>query len=858
MKRNKSIIWKISLGFFTMSTMVSMPLVTTISKNSEPVIKEQTKKFAAASSGSSSGLTESDLTFTINTNLSWKGKYFVDQVTNTMIEEMLIPDKQYGANFYVKLLPITQDMILNGYVEFVVKQIKYSYGNDASNTSGNINVVTETFINPPSNGNTNPSMTTQTPSTTTLDGETITQNNVWTTKNITGLFLTRKYNFKWNSDRKIGDFLKITDKKSLTSDDIMLNFVSNSDSTDILPIGTTANFNQFSLNVQQTTGNDSITHDDATKYGVGEIQMNFNETTRTQQNNNWASGQAPTTDQSKRIVRGLVGSDGQKHEVKLNLESGSQNLLSTTLDVSKIKKQNPNFNPSTNINSNQVQIRSLTPSELLNALNGNLKDLLTTTNYLATSSSFASSTPQLPPIYVEYMDKNAFTSDLPFKGSGLSTTKNVPYVTINNDTRLYEPIMSNGTYLTTGSNSVNNLMNITNIEATAIDSTGTLELIIKYDRYDIFYNVMVKGFMVPITISGFQTNSTSEKSLYFSWKDVENIPYQSANDLYNAYSQNQSNQDYLNALANSLFSGSLDTYNMQKEIVVNSPSSNSTEVTITFKNFGGDSYVDSSGTLHKGRKFTKTFTFSSSSSGAVFQTQTNVESEINNAFGKPISEVTPTEAIDAISKGKISENSFVVRGYSRSQNGVLFTPGSDNKTLIVSVVNSNGTTSSNFYTGFKEGQSSDYTYNFGFTNSSSDTLKGIPLEEITAQDVIDNYLNKLPLFSSTGSPFRLTPENITLTKNPENGSLTITLSLDGFVAGITETSSFTTTMYGFNSQTIIDGNSYVAPLNLTIPLSASFAALIAIIFTVLLVLMIRKRSKFKKIIKEDKYGHQHQ
>lgn len=857
MKRNKSIIWKISLGFFTMSTMVSMPLVTTISKNSEPVIKEQTKKFAIAS-GSSSGLTESDLTFTINTNLSWKGKYFVDQVTNTMIEEMLIPDKQYGANFYVKLLPITQDMILNGYVEFVVKQIKYSYGNDASNTSGNINVVTETFINPPSNGNTNPSMTTQTPSTTTLDGETITQNNVWTTKNITGLFLTRKYNFKWNSDRKIGDFLKITDKKSLTSDDIMLNFVSNSDSTDILPIGTTANFNQFSLNVQQTTGNDSITHDDATKYGVGEIQMNFNETTRTQQNNNWASGQAPTTDQSKRIVRGLVGSDGQKHEVKLNLESGSQNLLSTTLDVSKIKKQNPNFNPSTNINSNQVQIRSLTPSELLNALNGNLKDLLTTTNYLATSSSFASSTPQLPPIYVEYMDKNAFTSDLPFKGSGLSTTKNVPYVTINNDTRLYEPIMSNGTYLTTGSNSVNNLMNITNIEATAIDSTGTLELIIKYDRYDIFYNVMVKGFMVPITISGFQTNSTFEKSLYFSWKDVENIPYQSANDLYNAYSQNQSNQDYLNALANSLFSGSLDTYNMQKEIVVNSPSSNSTEVTITFKNFGGDSYVDSSGTLHKGRKFTKTFTFSSSSSGAVFQTQTNVESEINNAFGKPISEVTPTEAIDAISKGKISENSFVVRGYSRSQNGVLFTPGSDNKTLIVSVVNSNGTTSSNFYTGFKEGQSSDYTYNFGFTNSSSDTLKGIPLEEITAQDVIDNYLNKLPLFSSTGSPFRLTPENITLTKNPENGSLTITLSLDGFVAGITETSSFTTTMYGFNSQTIIDGNSYVAPLNLTIPLSASFAALIAIIFTVLLVLMIRKRSKFKKIIKEDKYGHQHQ
>lgn len=782
---------------------------------------------------------EETLTFTfLNTdNITWKGKKFASEATNDDIKSILVPSKAYGANYYVKLLPVTTQMENQGYVNFVIKQVVTNFTDGVNN-----GVSTTTVFVKPTNG----SASSDYSENQTIDNETVEKDAIWTTKSISGLFLQKKYNFKWNSDEEIGKFLKSTEKTTLTSEDILSNFVSQADSTDILPSDTNGTFSQneitstsLNVNEKESSDVDKISSDDAKKYGIGLVTINFEKSAnKSLSASDWVSGSIPTN--TKRIVRGLVGGDGSKHTMDLNVTSSISTFKNTVLDLKKIKESNPNFVYPMAASDDTAKISDFTPTELVNATN--LTSLLTTTDYIKNDSS---NTTTLPAIYLTYMDKNQFTNlNLPFQGTGLSFQTNVAYVDANNN-----PILNDdGTQKTTGSKSVNTVVGIRNVQANANDIDGTLELKITYDYYDVYNNVIVTGYVVPITITGLKTNPDADKNLYFQWKSDNDLLESSSADFLNAYQQNINNEAYLQDLSNTLFFGSDDTYKKARKFVAEKVDNNSKQVkvTITFDSFGGEWYTNESGQKVSGKKFTHTFTFSSdtSNSNVKFNSQSSVESSISNW-----KYLTPEKLINNISNGTIDKNIFFTSSLStRSTTNILFVPNYTNDGIIVTVNDGNNYTSTSF-TGLKQGQSDSYIYNFSFSVNSNDEdyqkLLKIPLEEITKKDVLDLYLSKLEIFKSGFD--LITEDNITISPNVANGSLTITLNLPQFDPNNENaTRTFTTTIQGLTSQVIVDNNSYIAPLNLTIPLSAVFAGLITIGLSVALIIIIRKRVKLSK------------
>lgn len=842
MKRKNLKALKLISSLLSISAIgyVISPIIAT----KENSISRVDVKTNSTPSTGTSGWQEETLTFTVEANPYWKQKIFAYDATNELIKDILKPNKQYGANYSVKLLPITDDMKRQGYVEFVVKQIKNQYTNGV--TTGT--TITE-FINPTSewgktNSNGAAGSTINSGSTTKVevDGEQVDDSKIWSTKS-KSLFLQQKYSFKWNSDSEIGDFLLKTDKKDLSSEDILNNFVSTADSTDLLPKETKGTFDQnFSTTsgFNTTSGTDTISSQDAKQFGVGEINVTFDSAAgnKTGNNQDWVNGNKPSADQTKRIVRGLVGSDNKKHTVKLNLEDSSLNTFKNTqLNLDAIKKQNPAFSYSgTNSGSNQtVTISQLTPSQIINALNGDLTSLLTTTNYIANSAN-SSSNPLLPAIYVTYMNKNAFTDPaLPFKGTGLSKQKNVPYVDEN-----YNPIMNGDSESTTGETSVNNLMNITNVKGVANDAEGQLELKITYNYYDIYKNVLISDYEVPYTITGLQVNESTDKNLFFGWKSVENLPFNSSSYLEKLYTDNQNDQTYLKDLSNSLFFGSNDAYQMDRKVEITKNARNKAELTVklTFPYFGEE----------KEKVLQTTFKFATdtASSGIKFKSKAVIEETVGS-----FSDKTPQSLINDISNGTYSSEIFVneVNGVGGDQ--VILTPNASNDGIIVQVI-SNKVTYWNAYNGFKKGQSGGYVYDFSFTPSNAsnpdfDKLKNIPLQEITKQNVIDLYLKHLSPFNVSGSEFSLTEDDVELVIDEKTGSLTVKVLIHQFDQDKQDVNrTFQSTLLGFNNQNLVDNNSFVKPLDLTIPLSATLAAVSTIALSVLLGISVKKRMKLKK------------
>lgn len=883
----KSIV-KFSVAFFSVSWVAALPaIINNANQDVLSINKSDSQNQAINGNNGTTGSTiEKSLVFNINKNPSWAGKYFADEVTAEMIQELLEPTTPYGANYFVNIEPITTEMQTQGYVNFTVTQIKNEYDSNGLVVGAKEVKIPPTKVDVSSgnsngggvaNGNSgNPDMAAGSTTSTTTNGT----NYTWTTKNITndsnGLFKPRKYKFSWNTDKEIGDYLMSTTStiNNVKNEDVFNNLVSTADSTDILPTGSSAQVlypmngtvangsqNMPSTKIQTTTtSSDTISDEDAKKYGVAKVKITFGSESgssgllQTGTNSNWVDGEVPSGTKVEKIVRGFDDTNGDKHTIYLAANSNS--IKSTTFDVNKIKQQNPNFQePFSTNSSNTAKISDFFPSQLVNALNGDLVSLLTTTEYFPTSTTTGQQkTTTLPALYLEYMGKNAFTdSSLPFKGTGLSALTNIPYVDKN-----YNPIYeSDGkTQKTTGSTSVNNLLTITGIDANAIDEEGKLELKVRYNYYDIFYNVMVSNKEEVVTITGMKKNKDANKNLYFDWKSNDDLLYSSATDFLNAYESNKENQAYLKDLTNTLFYGSTDTYQKDRTVSVEQVNTNGNtnqlKVTLTFPEFGGEWYLDGSN-KKEGKKFEQTFTFKTSGTGSTsFSSQKSVESAIK-AAGYDLSTLTPQKLIDLISEGKINKNIFF--GSSKANEQVLFTSNASNNGLIVQVYDGTNLYT-NFYTGLAQGESENFVYNFSFSEDSMPEaykkLLTIPVEDITKQDVI-NYLNELSPFNVAGSQFfdSLTEQNIELVPDPQNGSLKVSVTIPQYDASIENANrTFTTVIQGLTSQKLVDDNSYVAPLNLTIPLSATFAGVVVIGLSSVLIVMIRKRIKLKQSKKE--------
>ena len=343
--------------------------------------------------------------------------------------------------------------------------------------------------------------------TTTINGVSLSQKYVWTTKNIQNLFLPYKYSFNWNSNDKIGDFLRSTSKqaptststqdddansKYLTPQDVYDNMIATSSNTDLLPNDTISKAISISTNLSAY----GISNDDASNYGIALITVDFSKSDQGKNGSSWANGQIP---KETYLVRGLANSNGNKEEMKLNISSNSNTFLNTSFSVSKVKEQNSNFTLPQGINGNSFKISDLTPTQLINTLvtnqNGssNLLNLLTTKTYLSDNS-------QSPAIYLTYMGKNQYSTK-----DSKEATSDTPTSSSWYGTGLYEQgsiySRTNGVISSTKDQNAATSSQITAISASSDDSTGTLYLKITYNNYDVYDNVEDMGLTTSLAVS---------------------------------------------------------------------------------------------------------------------------------------------------------------------------------------------------------------------------------------------------------------------------------------------------------------------------------------------------------------------
>ncbi|BAC44152.1 hypothetical protein [Malacoplasma penetrans HF-2] len=801
--------------------------------------------------------------------LSWYGKNFANTATEAQLKELIVPNKKYDANYGINILTSKDQALANGYVEFTVYQIKNEFNNGVTtkpggsgSTSSTTPVEGRTDIAPPTtnitfdDGSSSSidmrAYTTNGTDDVEINGKVVKKSMVWTTKNIGGLFLEYKYNFSWNNNEKIGDFLRDTSKSTLNAQDVYTNLISRSKITDILPADTATKTGiiTFSQEDAELTSY-GITNADAKRYGIGVVKVDFSKSDIATNADNWVNKKVPNDE--KYLVRGLMPSNGSssKEEMKLNIDEGTNSFLNTPLSVEAIKKQNRNFKlPSgeTNQNATSVKISQFTPSELINALttssNGslNLLDLLTKKDYLDTSS-----TNQLPALYLTYMGKTTFggrnsnNTSTQWNGTGLNKMGEVPTV-------------KNGVVDYINKSNPANTSNITNVLATADNANGQLYLNITYNKFNVYQNTVEMGVQTSIVISGLQpddSESLNNKNLFFQWKSIDQLAFGSVQDVMDLYNNNKDNAVYLKSLSNLFFEGSQNTYSLDRTVTIQSSGNNLT-VTLNFPKYGD---------INGGWTFTNTYTLSgqtASAAGITFKSQSEVTANIRRAFNDAeLSTITPSQVINQLNSnntsGRLSLSDFYTA--SGSSTSALILQSDTNDGIVIQVISTQGSNTyrySYIYNGMSQGTSTSHIYNFAFGAQDSGleqgllTLRNIPIDLITKEDVYNYYVSKLPIYSGTDK-LPLTINDFEITKDLDTNSITISINVaivaDGSENG---TKTYSNTLKGFTKATIVNSNSNTIMQNLTIPLSVSFALAIVLIMSGLITHQIIKRKKLAK------------
>lgn len=859
----KKDIKKILLGSSALLSLSTIPVagITTINSiNTNSITKSDT---------SLQDVTINSLTMQLNKdykNLDWYGKKFASSVTEEELKQLIVPSLKFDVNYGINILTPSDDALANGYVEFTVYQIKNNFNNGVTTapsvgSSGTI-VDGRTDIDAPNNIKNSDgtdskidmrAYTSDTNTTVVINGKTVKKSQIWTTKNISGLFLEHKYSFSWNDNEKIGDFLRDTSASTLTAQDVYTNMISTSKITDILPsdIVTTSDVITFSQE-DSVLSSYGISSSDAKKYGIGVVTVDFSKSTVGNNASTWVNSTVPN---QKYLVRGLTGTNnnGSKEEMHLNIDGDQfSSFLDTTFSVDKIKKQNPNFKLPSGASSNatSVKVSDFTPTELINALltstNGssNILDLLTTRQYLNDSANATT----LPPLYLTYMGKTIYDT-----ASTTDSTKANQW----NGTGLYQmgnvPTVRNGVIDYTNTTNPANDSKITAISASADNSTGTLYLNVTYNKYNVYQNSMEMGDEISIAISGLQSDdsqSINNDNLYFQWKTIDQLIFSNSSDVMSLYTKNSSDSSYLKSLSNSFFEGSENTYALDRTVTITS-SDNTITITLTFPEYGN---------INGGWTFSNTYTFSNSSSSisVTFKNQKQVATTIGNALGQDLSTLTPSEVINSIttenSKGVLNLTDFCSINGSGYSTMILQNDTNDGIVIEITASDSNGNVTSKFsyfYNGMKKGTSSSYIYNFAFDTDDAKLQEGlttlktaIPFEQITASDVYNYYVANLPI----NDTYHISESDVSITKDATQSSITVSINIPITTSSSgNETSKvYTNTLKGFRTVTIQNNNSNVTVKNLTAPLSISFALAIVIIMSGLIIHLIIKRKKLAK------------
>lgn len=712
----------------------------------------------------------------------WYGKLRPEQVNEEQIKS-LITFTHYDAIINIEIQEVQQKHITNGYIEFKVMQTINEYKDGIPSSSKTV------AINPPTGSG---------------------SNGIWSTQSFTGLFIPDKYSFQWRSVDEISQFLEATDKNydTLTIQDVLLNMVERGEN--------------FKLPEKATLTKSALTSNlsNDRKYGSVKITIVFPDATNS---TDWVNSVVPDATKLTYEIRGLKSTD-------------TQNDVDTTMDF--IEKTNY-----------EVQSLSINTSDKTNPLNKYLAD--------ANQNQLSGTLSDLfPSELVNFggTDDNALLSLLT-QGLYLSPT------TANNDNKVAklmyygQNIDSNNFANITGldNNEISNI-GINNVSGVADDSKGSLKLVYEYSKYDVYTNSIVKEEKSTTYPEGtFKVNPDANKTLQFSWKDDSAlVGVSSSYKVVNDFNSNKSNNDYIKTLSNQFIDASYDVYSKDRKVdisfgngqtisngVVTPTTQNDTtvKVSLTFDSWSGERYLDDNGMFREGFKTEKIFTlknYNNTIAGVTWKTQ----DEVKQALGD-ISKMSVIEIADKLFSKEIPLSTFVT--------------GADNKSVIYNVTPSTGTINisiedgnnveSNVYSGFlNEGVNNVTQFSWIPISDVSPILLATNLNEITKELVINEYLSKIPAFSNE----TINPDDVNITPNLENKTLIVEVNLAKYDQETTTANrNFKIELKGFIDTSITNGNSYVAPVDLTIILSVVLGLVVSIVLITILVIILIKRAKLK-------------
>lgn len=767
----------------------------------------------------------------------WWGKQKVDNITNEQIKSLLIPyDSTTGGdlsdvNFNIQIQSITNDDRRNGGVRFTITQIVKNYNNgilDETTPTKEVKIKKpgatgvsdadyewSTYANYSTSNTTNPSIT--------IGG------------NFQGMAIIEKYNFAWNDDEIIGEYIKNTfndrveaSHEKISDDAILANFVKQDDNH-IIPSS------DYEISIKNTTqinndGTKDYTNWD--KYGLMEISIRFNNTDKTDWlNNKYPDGATEGQDQTDlktkwikltKVFRGFYSKDGEVSNTNVFLDlSSTETIVNTTIDKAT---DNP-F--SKYLLNNETKLSDLMPSEL--------KELSLNNNAL-----------------LNFMYNKSWNAN----SNGDSLVK-LSY--FGKDVRNFNDD-ANDNYILPKDYRDSSIIN--KIEVTPNDFDGSATFTYYYDYYDVYSGKIVKNaiYNQQFPAGSFKKNPDANKQLVMSAKAPNEInSFTSSKDLMDLYEANKSNKIYLKSLSNLFLNGTSDALSKDRDVVfeyVNETGSTAAspttrvKMTLTFDSWNGESY-ESNGNKVEGKQIIQIFDFPSStiSFNVNWKENQNVIDDINNIIKTTsndpnkinVEDFTPSEIVDLLYSNNSLNTAFTsglpnnvtLSYFSDNSTGSLIVKAQSNIATIQSFTSNNistrntnsGEIQTRIFTGFKT--TNDEFQEFGWIGNSEveATLLQKELESITVDDVINQYLNKINFFNG----MNLSSSNVQIEKNPTNGTLTIYVTVSAFNQDApTANNKFSTVLRGFPVGTTEDKNSYKAPVDLTIILSAILGGIVVL------------------------------
>lgn len=809
MKKRKLLIAPLLLSLSAVSAGAIISTTLTTQNHIDTSIKNvNTRGFQTGGNNADTNTTFIYLNAEQAKNLDWYGKYNVEEFSrlenaNDLIKQLVNPSTT--TNFTVQLKEeITETMKEEAYLDFTV-----TWNKNNGNGSYSPQQVSPNGMN--------------------------TQNG-WNTKMFNGLFKSTKYQVVWNDSETIKKYILSENRQIglIGANDVMKYLISPSSN---LP----QDFDQSMIKVNQN-GNGTNQ-----QYGVLDITFSVTDQSK------WVNNTQPES----RKFRGFISTDGSRHEVEI------KSIINSVNGITASTPQEGQADPFGTVfqGLNDRNISSLTPSQFVSVVgdsttNGNeaLVKMLTEGKYLDMNSGGTNAKNKF--IDIEYMNKSYTDGDFE------STTG----INGSNGSKAQERIQ------------------VTGVRTIPNDKDGSLQIVYTIKTFDVYTSTYVTTEFTQLFASGsFKTAGSSSETLSFEWKDSNSIPNNlgSTFDIVNEFRAKSDNDEtFRKSFTNMFFNGSEDVYNKMRSATIDyrtghggSTDDNgnwvsinqdtSITVTVIFDDWGGAVYQDTDGTYKKGFKSSSTFYIGIYQYDTQYQKPNWVNNDQLFNSNAAYKEMTPSQVTFSISESG-AENSPFYGQYTPTFGATYTTimiPDDSEGIITVKLVltvqtGTNRATAENLifsqtYTGFKQDTSDNKFQEFGWIPASQvdPQLLTIPIYLVKKSDVIDMYLNKIPLFAS----LNISEDDVNIDSyidpNSGVGVLKVSVYISSFNQAASNQSNVGTTVQntisGFstvNSSNLADIN---PPVDNTALISVSCAVLVSVIMSTVLLALISRRAKIR-------------